>query len=342
MAGLVAPMVMLPATMVQAQVDPNPAKLEQLSPVINDVAIQTPITYNQELYNTGFGIGEGIAGNTAYRNINNSALFEYYSFCANAGDIVTIEVHRTTDDMDPAMHICQGIVTDSTQVSRFNCGSLPFVASADDNNGIPHGVGGLYTDPKIVTTIPATGEYTLMVYDYIGLGPNPEFEIHVDGITPCVIPVAINGLIFINTIHQDQDYARFKMTEMTGLGDAAQENDPVNPVDLIFTIKNDDGDIAYEFDGKGTVNGNRLSLYQMAETGDGKERITCNLLREECLIAIDPGVYIDEYVLDDTNPLDDDIDPLTICLEVNETVYCNTGDWVKKSPFGRNVYKPAP
>ncbi|MCI5191341.1 MAG: hypothetical protein D3905_16485, partial [Candidatus Electrothrix sp. AS4_5] len=47
----------------------------------------------------------------------------------------------------------------------------------------------------------------------------------------CIIPVEIDkGLIFINTIpgHEDQDYARFTMTDMTDLGDAAWENDPVD------------------------------------------------------------------------------------------------------------------
>lgn len=138
------------------------------------------------------------------------------------------------------------------------------------------------------------------------------------------IPVEIDkGLIVINTTpgHGNQDYARFTMTDMTDLEAVAQSE---NPVDLKLTIEG--SNIAYAFAGEGTiVNGNRLDLHQ------GKERITCDLGKEECVIGLDPYVDIDESVLDN---------PLTICLEVNGTLYCNTGDWDKKSPRGRDVYKP--
>jgi hypothetical protein len=140
------------------------------------------------------------------------------------------------------------------------------------------------------------------------------------------IPVTLaQGQIVINTIpgHEDQDYARFTMTDITDLGDAARSEDPV---DLVFTIESNDG-IAYEFASEGAVNGKRLNLSPL----QGKERIiTCNLLKEECVIAINPYVDIDEDFLDN---------PLTICLEVNGTLYCNTGDWNEVVLPGRTLYK---
>jgi hypothetical protein len=62
---------------------------------------------------------------------------------------------------------------------------MSFVAWADDNNGIPHGVGGDWADPRNQFVAPATSEYTLMVFDYFPAGSPPEFEIHMDGIVPC-------------------------------------------------------------------------------------------------------------------------------------------------------------
>lgn len=136
------------------------------------------------------------------------------------------------------------------------------------------------------------------------------------------IPVEIDkGLIVINTIpgHEDQDYARFTMTDITDLGDAARSEDPV---DLVFTIEG--SSIAYDFAGEGTVYGNKLSLYQ------GKEKIICDLGKEECLIRIDPYVNIYESALNN---------PLTICLEVNGTLYCNTSDWTEVVKPIHTLYK---
>jgi hypothetical protein len=64
----------------------------------------------------------------------------------------------------------------------------PFVASADDNNGVPHGVGGSFADPRADFILPSTGTYTLMVFDFFGQGPTPQFEIHASGIRGCNRP----------------------------------------------------------------------------------------------------------------------------------------------------------
>lgn len=157
-----------------------------------------PLTYHPDLVNTGFGVGEGIPGSTDFGNISNSASWEYYRFCASPGATVTIETHRTTSAMDPAQMICQGTTTDSTGIFAFSqCGPQmgPFVDFADDNNGIPHGVGGFFADPKSVFVAPAgptPNEFTLMVFDFIGQGPNPQFEIHASGISACLIVISID------------------------------------------------------------------------------------------------------------------------------------------------------
>lgn len=158
-----------------------------------------PIVYNQDLYNTPVPImhGTGIPGATSRRNISNSASWEYYRFCANSGDEVSIQVDRTTYDMDPALQVCQGTTTTNNGVYAFGgCGSMgPFIGGADDNNGIPHRVGGQYRDPRLTFIAPdgpTPNEFTLMVFDFISAGPNPQFEIHVSGVSPCLIPVAVD------------------------------------------------------------------------------------------------------------------------------------------------------
>ena len=80
--------------------------------------------------------------------------------------------------------LCEGETPDTDGLSAFvNCGvNMKFVAFSDDINGIPHGVGGMFGDPRILKELPSTGRYTLMVFDFTGAGPAPQFEIHASGI----------------------------------------------------------------------------------------------------------------------------------------------------------------
>ncbi len=175
--------------------DVNPEKLALVNLVTADVQNLVPLVYNEEVVNTPLADGTGIQGTTTSQNIGNPDTWEYYFFCGNEGDVIDIEVHRTTSDMDPAMQICLGTADDTGGISFGGCGpDMSFVARADDNNGIPHGVGGLFADPKIQIALPSTGTYTLMVFDFIGAGPNPQFEIHADGIAGCE-PSLTKGII---------------------------------------------------------------------------------------------------------------------------------------------------
>ena len=147
---------------------------------VGPVRASSSVVYNGELTNTGFGVGDGLAGITASANIGDPSTWEFYSFCGVAGDALVIEVHRTTSAMDPAMELHFGTTTDHDTLS-----GLSFVAAADDNNGIPHGVGGIFADPRIAISLPFSGEYTLIVYDFIPLSSPPVFEIHASGISAC-------------------------------------------------------------------------------------------------------------------------------------------------------------
>jgi hypothetical protein len=143
-----------------------------------------PLIYNQQLVTTSFDHGLGLYGSTEHRNIGDPDTWEYYWFHGTQGQVVEIQVDRLTSAMDPAMQLCLGTSDSTTGIRAFgDCGpDMSFVARADDNNGIPHRVGGRYADPRLEVELPQTGRYTLAVFDYYGLGPNPEFEIHARGL----------------------------------------------------------------------------------------------------------------------------------------------------------------
>lgn len=149
------------------------------------------VTYEGTISNNSFAMGAGFQGDVPLNSINDPSLWDFWAFCATAGDQVTIEVHRTTNEMDPAMDLHEGSTTTTDGLSAGTSGSNPdlnHLVFADDNNGIPHGVGGSFADPRIVETLPSTGLYTLAVYDFIGDGPAPKYEIHMAGATDPGVP----------------------------------------------------------------------------------------------------------------------------------------------------------
>jgi len=166
------------------------------------------ISYNGEVGATSFADGLGIQGSTPFQNINDSATWEYYWMCGRAGDTPLIEVHRTTSQMDPAFTLFLGTTNDNTGVSTGNGGpNMTFLSFQDDNNGIPHGVGGSFADPQLAGfPLPATGVYTLSVYDFIGAGPpDPDgtvpFEIHARGHSTCYLAIDIKPGSWPNSIN---------------------------------------------------------------------------------------------------------------------------------------------
>ena len=167
--------------------DPVGAKQLWLSQQAGDKEIpraihNSPISYIAALFD-----GDVVAGGANFRSAGSPALWDYYSFCAVAGDVPTIEIHRTTSAMDPALTLFFGITDDSDGLSSGGSSQpgMTFLAFRDDNNGIPHGVGGSFADPKLSGfALPSTGLHTLAVFDFVGAGPGPTvpYEIHIDGI----------------------------------------------------------------------------------------------------------------------------------------------------------------
>ena len=149
-----------------------------------------PITYIGELFD-----GDVVTGGVPLRSIGSPELWDYYSFYATAGDAPIIHADRLTSAMDPAMTLFFGTTADSAGLSASGSTQpgMTYLMFADDNNGIPHGVGGPWADPIIAGyTLPSTGYYTLAVYDFIGMGQGPAvYDLHIDGISSIPAPAAI-------------------------------------------------------------------------------------------------------------------------------------------------------
>lgn len=172
-----------------------------------DVTLQpggATISCIADLIVTDFTCGNGLGPyTTEFQNINSPNDYEYYRGTCNPGDNVVIEVFRLTDDMDPAVHACEGDFCGMGNAgwSSFTCPpGTNLLGSADDNNGIPCGVGGGFADPSFQFVCPPGGVFTIAVYDFIGDGPTPEFEIHASGVmapAPTMKPLALVALTLL-------------------------------------------------------------------------------------------------------------------------------------------------
>jgi len=170
--------------------DPDPAKMALAAEAAAPApAAPGDISYLGDLYNTPLTDGDGIYGEMLEGdNTSIPVNWDYWRFCADEGATVAIEVHRIDSRSDPAMVVCQGTSDDSDDFAAFACPGLTFVTSADDNNGIPHGVGGAFADPRVEFVVPGGDrEFTVGIWDFLGTGPGPvlPYEIHVDGVIPC-------------------------------------------------------------------------------------------------------------------------------------------------------------
>ena len=181
---------------VAQEIETTPNKPYTAAPSSN-----IPIVTIADLINTApFVCGGGLGPyTTAYRGIDDPDEYEFFrGFCA-PGDTVDIEVYRTTSEMDPAMHACEGDWTGTDTAPWFD-ESCPvgatFLGYADDDIG-PYCAGGSFSDPQLSFTCPATGVFTLAVYDYIGDGPTPTFEVHASGLAPAAPSVPTAGLLVL-------------------------------------------------------------------------------------------------------------------------------------------------
>lgn len=108
---------------------------------------------------------------------------DYWFFNLTAGDSVVVQVHRLEQDLDPALFIFEGTISDPFAQLGAN---IPFSGSgfigwADDEISNP----GPFGDPYLTFTAPSTGTYTAIITNFLS-GPNDggdgrfDYEIFLD------------------------------------------------------------------------------------------------------------------------------------------------------------------
>lgn len=170
--------------MSQEELAKHNEKIAQLpEPAENQIINRSPIIYIGELCGSGpFGGTHGY-----FRSINNSALWDYYYFYGNAGDVVTIDGDRLSCEMDMAFSLFSGVTNDNAGVSsNFGGPNMTFLRFGDDQQPpfcTPDCFS--YYDPFASLVLPSTGLYTLAVYDFIGgacSGAPYDYRLNITGL----------------------------------------------------------------------------------------------------------------------------------------------------------------
>jgi len=85
----------------------------------------------------------------------------WYTFSAQAGDLVSITVNRLEKQFDPALALFSGLVTDEYS-------SLSLVAFADDNIAELDGYRGPFADPKIAGyEVENAGDFSFNIFSFL-------------------------------------------------------------------------------------------------------------------------------------------------------------------------------
>lgn len=141
-------------------------------------ATRAPISY------AGVICGDDINGSTSLNSYDNVAAAAFYSFDGTAGDVVSLNVTRTSPGLDPGMALFFGTTTDSNGIDVFGNGGpdMTYLGDWDDNVADPF--GSCFSDPAVSGLIlPSTGTYTLIVYDVLGCGAPYNFVVQSSGIS---------------------------------------------------------------------------------------------------------------------------------------------------------------
>lgn len=137
---------------------------------VKGASTQAAITYIGEVCNTTVG------GTATRYSIYNADNWSYYKFYGVAGDAVSVTVNRDGCGIDPAFELRQGTATSTTDYY-----GLPWLAWQDDNISVGCGCS---SDPTLIGySLPATGWYTVAVFDYHGCGDPITFNLTVSGAT---------------------------------------------------------------------------------------------------------------------------------------------------------------
>jgi hypothetical protein len=157
--------------------------------IASGAAHATTIVSSGDLTGGAFVQGSTSAANYSIAPVSE---FAWFTFSANAGDALILDVNRTVNgNMDPIAFVHFGnaiggdtnLVPDASDLTALGC---VFVLSSDDPTA--PAIPGPFGDPYAVFLAPATGVYTVIVSNFLGnqIGPGERyhFEIAVTGRCP--------------------------------------------------------------------------------------------------------------------------------------------------------------
>jgi len=127
-------------------------------------AADAQVTINADVT---FAPGLGAISTGGNTNSNPSA-WTYWTFSANAGDILDIEVNRLVNELDPIANIVQGNLAGAAFAGTIGDNplmGLPSLGLFDDNDP-PFTGGGPFGDPHAFFVAPVTGVYTIAVSSF--------------------------------------------------------------------------------------------------------------------------------------------------------------------------------
>ena len=146
-----------------------------------------PIIYEGALTN-----GVTAFGDVPLNSHSNAANWDYWTFSGVAGDVVTITLDRTSNQMDPGVLLYSGLGADSAGLTFGGSNStdtlLTFLARDDDGGSdVPPGPfeNSLIANFLLTTT----GTYTVAALDVLGVGNGPwTYGLTVRGFTGNAVP----------------------------------------------------------------------------------------------------------------------------------------------------------
>ena len=102
---------------------------------------------------------------------------DFWDFSGVQGQQITLTGNRLDPGLDLAMRLYLGVGNDTSL--------LTFLTSADDNYPELPGFNGPFADPQIIITLPATGMYTVQMWDFFSTPVPPNtlrcYQLTLDG-----------------------------------------------------------------------------------------------------------------------------------------------------------------
>ena len=145
-----------------------------------------PIVYEGTLTS-----GVTSSGDVPLNSIFDASAWDYWSIFGTAGDIVTIVLDRTSNQMDPGVELFLGLGGDSDGLTAFGGsgpldGLLTYLAS-DDDGGSDIPAGPFWNSLIFEFGLSTTGWHTIAAYDFLGDSEGPwTYDLTASGFTSAV------------------------------------------------------------------------------------------------------------------------------------------------------------